>query len=86
MAEISTQLAYVAACRHINKIKSMADLYIRPPVEEYSVLDFGKFEELHDLGLSVGRERVKDWIASLWDDGSSCLRRYRWLRGNKSEY
>ena len=65
MTEISQQLIFVAACRQVNRVKSLADLYIIPPVEAYTTLDFKKIVEIRELGYNTAKERVKEWLKGL---------------------
>ncbi|CAE7820306.1 sws [Symbiodinium microadriaticum] len=65
MSDIATQIAYVSACRQIQRVKGVADLYIVPPISQYSVLDFGHFEEIKQVGLDFGRQSIDKWLESL---------------------
>ena len=31
-------------------------LYLRPPIDAYGTLDFGKFEEIYEVGYKYGKE------------------------------
>ncbi|CCD24791.1 lysophospholipase NDAI_0D04780 [Naumovozyma dairenensis CBS 421] len=56
MAEIQVRLGYVASVNALEKAKNTAGvLYIRPPIENYATLDFGKFEEIYAVGVDYGR-------------------------------
>ncbi|OXB66490.1 hypothetical protein ASZ78_011605, partial [Callipepla squamata] len=47
MAEIQTRLAYVCCVRQLEMVKSSDYCeYIRPPIDRYGTLDFGKFDEI----------------------------------------
>jgi predicted acylesterase/phospholipase RssA len=65
MADIATQIAFVSACRQIRRVKGIADLYILPPVDKYSVLDFHYVQEIRQIGLDYGREAIAKWLDSL---------------------
>lgn len=65
MSDIATQIAFVSACRQIQRVKGVADLYIVPPVNRYSTLDFGFFEEIKQIGLDYGRLSIDSWLQSL---------------------
>ena len=75
MSDIATQIAYVSACRQIQRVKGVADLYIMPPISQYSVLDFGHFDEIKKVGLDFGRQSIDRWLASLPSKG----KKYGWL-------
>lgn len=47
MAEIQTRLAYVCCVRQLESVKDSDYCeYIRPPIDRYGTLDFGKFDEI----------------------------------------
>ena len=68
MADIATQIAFVSACRQIRRVRGIADLYILPPVDKYSVLDFQCDQEIRQIGLEYGREVITNWLESLPTD------------------
>lgn len=47
MAEIQTRLAYVCCVRQLEVVKNSDYCeYIRPPIDRYRTLEFGKFDEI----------------------------------------
>lgn len=47
MAEIQTRLAYVCCVRQLEMVKNSDYCeYLRPPIDSYRTLDFGKFDEI----------------------------------------
>ena len=47
MAEIQTRLAYVCCVRQLELVKESEYCeYIRPPIDHYGTLEFGKFDEI----------------------------------------
>lgn len=47
MAEIQTRLAYVCSVRQMDLVKESDYCeYLRPPIDRYDTLDFGKFDEI----------------------------------------
>lgn len=53
MAEIQTRLAYVCCVRQLESVKSSDYCeYIRPPIDRYRTLEFGKFDEIA-VSLSI---------------------------------
>jgi hypothetical protein len=62
MADIANQLAFVSACRQVERVKGLADLYILPPVGGYSTLEFGAFQTLKEIGLSYGGSEIDKWL------------------------
>uniref|UniRef100_A0A663NEP1 lysophospholipase n=1 Tax=Athene cunicularia TaxID=194338 RepID=A0A663NEP1_ATHCN len=59
MAEIQTRLAYVCCVRQLEMVKNSDYCeYIRPPIDRYGTLDFGKFDEIC-VSASRGRQLPK---------------------------
>lgn len=47
MAEIQTRLAYVCCVRQLELVRDSEYCeYIRPPIDHYGTLEFGKFDEI----------------------------------------
>lgn len=47
MAEVQTRLAYVCCVRQLEAVRSSDYCeYLRPPIDSYGTLDFGKFAEI----------------------------------------
>jgi len=59
MAEIQTRLAYVCCVRQLEVVKSSDYCeYIRPPIDRYRTLEFGKFDEIAvSLRVSVSKSQ-----------------------------
>nr|XP_028570035.1 patatin-like phospholipase domain-containing protein 7 isoform X2 [Podarcis muralis] len=65
MAEIQTRLAYVCCVRQLEMVKSSEYCeYIRPPIDRYGTLDFGKFDEICEVGYQHGRTVFNVWCRS----------------------
>ncbi|XP_078498232.1 patatin-like phospholipase domain-containing protein 7 isoform X2 [Lissotriton helveticus] len=65
MAEIQTRLAYVCCERQLEVVKSMDYCeYLRPPIDRYGTLDFGKFDEICDVGYQHGKTVFSVWSRS----------------------
>ncbi|GAB1286039.1 Patatin-like phospholipase domain-containing protein 7 [Apodemus speciosus] len=55
MAEIQTRLAYVCCVRQLEMVKNSDYCeYLRPPIDSYRTLDFGKFDEICEVGKDCG--------------------------------
>ncbi|KAI1394111.1 lysophospholipase NTE1 [Hypoxylon trugodes] len=66
LAEIQARLAYVSSVDALERAKNMPGcIYMRPPIDEYGTLDFGKFDEIYGLGYKFG----KDFLDHLKEDG-----------------
>ncbi|XP_059571461.1 patatin-like phospholipase domain-containing protein 7 isoform X4 [Alligator mississippiensis] len=65
MAEIQTRLAYVCCVRQLEMVKSSDYCeYIRPPIDRYRTLDFGKFDEICEVGYQHGKTVFNVWCRS----------------------
>ncbi|KAK4236919.1 hypothetical protein C8A03DRAFT_35156 [Achaetomium macrosporum] len=57
LAEIQARLAYVSSVDALERAKTMPGcIYMRPPIDEYGTLDFGKFMEIYAVGYKYGQE------------------------------
>lgn len=66
LAEIQARLAYVSSVDALERAKTMPGcFYMRPPIEEYGTLDFGKFDEIYNVGYEFG----KGFLSKLRDEG-----------------
>ncbi|XP_034043190.1 neuropathy target esterase isoform X2 [Thalassophryne amazonica] len=62
MAEIQSRLAYVSCVRQLEVVKKSAYCeYIRPPIDRFKTMDFGKFDEIFDVGYQHGKMVFSDW-------------------------
>ncbi|XP_017690759.1 PREDICTED: patatin-like phospholipase domain-containing protein 7 [Lepidothrix coronata] len=65
MAEIQTRLAYVCCVRQLEMVKNSDYCeYIRPPIDRYGTLDFGKFDEICEVGYQHGKTVFNVWCRS----------------------
>jgi len=66
LSEIQSRLAYVSSIDALERAKVMPGCrYLRPPVADYGTLDFGKFEEIYQVGYKYGQE----FLAKLREQG-----------------
>ncbi|XP_039369857.1 patatin-like phospholipase domain-containing protein 6 isoform X3 [Mauremys reevesii] len=62
MAEIQSRLAYVSCVRQLEVVKSSSYCeYIRPPIDRFKTMDFGKFDEIYDVGYQHGKVVFSGW-------------------------
>ncbi|XP_048473832.1 patatin-like phospholipase domain-containing protein 6 isoform X2 [Rhincodon typus] len=62
MAEIQSRLAYVSCVRQLELVKSSAYCeYIRPPIDRFKTMDFGKFDEIYNVGYQYGKVVFSSW-------------------------
>uniref|UniRef100_A0A673BPK2 lysophospholipase n=1 Tax=Sphaeramia orbicularis TaxID=375764 RepID=A0A673BPK2_9TELE len=65
MAEIQTRLAYVCCVRQLELVKDSEYCeYIRPPIDHYGTLEFGKFDEIAEVGYQHGKTLFDVWQRS----------------------
>ncbi|XP_068608693.1 patatin-like phospholipase domain-containing protein 7 [Brachionichthys hirsutus] len=65
MAEIQTRLAYVCCVRQLESVKNSDYCeYIRPPIDRYRTLEFGKFDEIAAVGYQHGKTVFDVWSRS----------------------
>ncbi|XP_048367995.1 patatin-like phospholipase domain-containing protein 7 isoform X2 [Sphaerodactylus townsendi] len=65
MAEIQTRLAYVCCVRQLEMVKNSDYCeYIRPSIDRYGTLDFGKFNEICEVGYQHGKTVFNVWCRS----------------------
>ena len=66
LSEIQARLAYVSSVDALERAKTTPGcLYMRPPIDAYGTLDFGKFEEIYRVGYQYGKE----FLSGLRDKG-----------------
>jgi len=57
LSEIQARLAYVSSVDALERAKTTPGcFYMRPPIDPYATLDFGKFDEIYQVGYNFGRE------------------------------
>ncbi|KAJ7389184.1 Neuropathy target esterase [Desmophyllum pertusum] len=62
MAEIQSRLAYVSCVRQLAEVKESSYCeYIRPPIDRFKTLEFGRFDEIVDVGYHHGKTVFKGW-------------------------
>ncbi|KAH8667540.1 hypothetical protein BGZ60DRAFT_377825 [Tricladium varicosporioides] len=66
LAEIQARLAYVSSVDALERAKTTPGcLYMRPPIDDYGTLDFGKFDEIYQVGYKFGQS----FLAQMRDRG-----------------
>ncbi|XP_067877117.1 LOW QUALITY PROTEIN: patatin-like phospholipase domain-containing protein 6 [Heterodontus francisci] len=62
MAEIQSRLAYVSCVRQLELVKSSTYCeYIRLPIDRFKTMDFGKFDEIYNVGYQFGKVVFNSW-------------------------
>ncbi|KKY33130.1 putative lysophospholipase nte1 [Diaporthe ampelina] len=74
LAEIQARLAYVSSVDALERAKNLPGcIYMRPPIDDYGTLDFGKFDEITQLGYKYGQ----DFLQGLREKGLLPLKEER---------
>ncbi|KAK9470104.1 uncharacterized protein V1510DRAFT_432365 [Dipodascopsis tothii] len=59
LAEIQARLAYVSSVGALERAKLMDGcIYMRPPIDSFGTLDFGKFQEIYEIGYKHGKDTL----------------------------
>ncbi|EAW13540.1 lysophospholipase [Aspergillus clavatus NRRL 1] len=67
LSEIQARLAYVSSIDNLERAKiTPGCLYMRPPIDAYGTLEFGKFDEIYQVGYKFG----KQFLEKLKNEGS----------------
>ena len=57
LSEIQGRLAYVSSVDRLEAAKlAKGVVYMRPPIDPFATLDFGRFEEIYKVGYAYGQE------------------------------
>jgi lysophospholipid hydrolase/IMP and pyridine-specific 5'-nucleotidase len=60
LSEIQARLAYVSSHDALERAKSTPGcFYMRPPIDPYGTLDFGRFDEIYQTGYRFGKEYLE---------------------------
>ncbi|XP_028394632.1 patatin-like phospholipase domain-containing protein 7 isoform X3 [Dendronephthya gigantea] len=69
MAEIQSRLAYISCIRQLEDLKENKYCeYLRPPINRYHTLEFGKFNEILKIGFDYGQEIFQEWAKNKKSD------------------
>ncbi|KAK3049172.1 phosphatidylcholine and lysophosphatidylcholine phospholipase [Extremus antarcticus] len=61
LSEIQARLAYVSSVDALERAKNIPGCkYMRPPIEPYGTLEFGKFDEIYQVGYQYGQRFLAD--------------------------
>ncbi|XP_031548812.1 patatin-like phospholipase domain-containing protein 7 [Actinia tenebrosa] len=65
MAEIQSRLAYVSCVQQLEEVKiSSYCEYVRPPIDRFKTLEFGRFDEIVEVGFQHGKTVFGEWSNS----------------------
>lgn len=61
LSEIQARLAYVSSVDALERAKTTPGCrYLRPPIDAYGTLEFGKFDEIYEVGYTYGKEYLQE--------------------------
>lgn len=67
LSEIQARLAYVSSYDALERAKALPGCrYLKPPIEHYGTLDFGRWDEIYQIGYQYG----KRWIVEQREQGT----------------
>ena len=61
----------------MEKAREIADLFLSPPIHSFTTLDFGKFEELKQLGVEYGKATIDPWFENFMKTEKG--NKFKWL-------
>ena len=70
--QIMTRTTMLSSISRVNTVKGQADLYLRPPVESYGMLEFDAIDDIAEAGYRYAREKVQEWARSENRRAPSC--------------
>ena len=62
MGDISERLAWVNGDVQKKKVREDIDLFLQPPVANYGVLEYDKFDEIVQIGYEHAKPRVENFV------------------------
>ncbi|KAG0367532.1 phosphatidylcholine and lysophosphatidylcholine phospholipase [Gamsiella multidivaricata] len=64
LADLQSRLAYVSSVKQLEEAKRTPGMfYLKPPVQDFGTLEFGRFLEICDVGYEYGKEMLEKWKA-----------------------
>ncbi|KAI8361347.1 hypothetical protein B0O80DRAFT_380547 [Mortierella sp. GBAus27b] len=62
LTDLQSRLAYVSSVSQLEAAKATPGMfYMRPPVQEFGTLEFGRFMEIYEVGYEYGKTMLKTW-------------------------
>jgi predicted acylesterase/phospholipase RssA len=62
--EILSRCASLSSVQQVDTLKGLADLYLHPPTERFSMFDWDRLAEMAEVGYAYARQVLADWQAS----------------------
>jgi NTE family protein len=61
--KILLRTTMLSSAHSVERLRNSVDLYIRPPVDGFDLLDWKEMDRIVELGYRAGREAVRAWQA-----------------------
>ncbi|KAG0324657.1 phosphatidylcholine and lysophosphatidylcholine phospholipase [Dissophora globulifera] len=62
LADLQSRLAYVSSVKQLEAAKATPGMfYLKPPVQDFGTLEFGRFLEICEVGYEYGKEMLEKW-------------------------
>ncbi|KAF9971874.1 phosphatidylcholine and lysophosphatidylcholine phospholipase [Actinomortierella ambigua] len=62
LADLQSRLAYVSSVKQLEQAKATPGLfYLKPPVQGFGTLEFGRFQEIIEVGYEYGKSMLTKW-------------------------
>ncbi|KAG0235952.1 phosphatidylcholine and lysophosphatidylcholine phospholipase [Actinomortierella wolfii] len=62
LADLQSRLAYVSSVKQLEAAKATPGLfYLKPPVQGFGTLEFGRFKDIIEVGYEYGKEMLAKW-------------------------
>eukprot|EP00546_Thalassionema_frauenfeldii_P019367 CAMPEP_0178906706 /NCGR_PEP_ID=MMETSP0786-20121207/6970_1 /TAXON_ID=186022 /ORGANISM="Thalassionema frauenfeldii, Strain CCMP 1798" /LENGTH=1130 /DNA_ID=CAMNT_0020578435 /DNA_START=61 /DNA_END=3454 /DNA_ORIENTATION=+ len=62
MGELSHKLIWVSSVNQRESVQANADLFLKPPVQQYGTLDYDKLDEIIEVGYEYAKPRLDAFI------------------------
>ena len=62
MADLQDALRWVSSDQHRRRMESVADLHLRPPIQDFGTLEFDKFDEIVERGYAYAKPLVEELV------------------------
>lgn len=59
--EILSRCAFLSSVQKVDALKELADLYLHPPTEQFSMFDWDRLDEMAEVGYQHARLLISNW-------------------------
>lgn len=65
LSDIQSRIAYVSSVKQLSDVKKQSGcLYLHPPIQDFAIMEFGKFVEIEQCGYVYGKKIIEEWRQS----------------------